>query len=239
MSTSYIGFSDEEKIKAFDRLSVCFYDRNFGTMAKSDFETLLFDIYIEHLLDTNQKIDDYTMSKLLGIAQSRIRTLKVRKELRYPRNGFQWENAFAECTKNAVFDEQSRRIQFIIEDVNVQTELRYFVESKGWYDEYHLNPRLFSCRADFFVKLCMELSQNLGLLEENNRKALMELSEKYTKQEDKNALSNILNGALEDGLKGLMINGTKTLIVEVLKLLPFGGITATIFNYIADVIERS
>lgn len=79
------SFSDKEKLAAFDKIAGLYFDRNFGSVSKADFETLMFSIYIEHLLDNDLPYDDYTMSNSLGISESRIRTLKERKQLKYPR----------------------------------------------------------------------------------------------------------------------------------------------------------
>ena len=43
-------FSNEEKIALFDKISALYYNKNFGSTSKSDFETLLFSEYIEHCL---------------------------------------------------------------------------------------------------------------------------------------------------------------------------------------------
>lgn len=39
-------FADKEKIAAFDKISGLYFDRNFGSFSKADFETLMFSIYI-------------------------------------------------------------------------------------------------------------------------------------------------------------------------------------------------
>ena len=44
-------FTTDDKAKAFDEIAKCYYDRNFGTMSKSDLEVLLFSIYIDRILD--------------------------------------------------------------------------------------------------------------------------------------------------------------------------------------------
>lgn len=74
-----IIFSDKEKEDAFDVIAGLYFNRNFGSVSKADFETLLFSIYIEHLIDNNLPYDDFSMSNSLGISESRIRTLKERK----------------------------------------------------------------------------------------------------------------------------------------------------------------
>lgn len=231
-------FSNDERIAAFKRIEQNFYNRNFGTMSKPDFETLIFDIYITHLLDTNENFDDYTMSKSLGISQSRIRSLKAKKELRYPRDSYNWMKAFADCTRRITYDETTRKISFVIEDINVQTDLRYYMETRGWFDEYQLNPKVFTCKTDFFVKLCAELSGSTSSnLDDTSRASLAELEKEYSGSEsDKSALKTILDGAFEDGMKSLLLNGSKMLIVEVLKIIPFGGIASSIITNLIDII---
>ena len=93
-------------------------------MSKADFETLLFHIYIEHLLNNGLCFDDYSISKELGISQTKVRSLKAKKELQYPHEGFDWQKAFAEDVKKAVYEENTRSVSIPIDDVNVLTELR-------------------------------------------------------------------------------------------------------------------
>ena len=230
---------DREKIAAFNRLEKEFYCRNFGSLSKADMETLMFDIYIEHLLNTSQPFDDYAMSKTLGISQSRVRALKVRKELKYPREGFEWKESFAQLIKNADYDKDTRMVKMIVSDVNVLTELRYFMESNHWYDEYSLNPRLFSCKLDFFVKLCDALSGERVQLDNEAGKRLEELVEQMDSGKEKTAIRKILDGATEDGLKALMLTASKEVVLGVLKLLPFGGVAATAIDALIKVIEKA
>ena len=80
--------TEADKAAAFDEIARRFYFANFATMSKSDFETLLFSLYLEQILNCSENnydaYSDYTLSKVLGVPQSRISTLKVRKELQYP-----------------------------------------------------------------------------------------------------------------------------------------------------------
>lgn len=231
-----MSFDDKERISAFSQIESRYFQRNFGTMAKSDFETLLFHIYIEHLLDNNLPFDDYTMSKSLGISQSRVRTLKVRKQLQYPRVGFDWKKAFAECIKNAVYDDVSKQIKLNIPDVNVLTELRYFMECHGWYDEYQLNPKLFQCRLDFFVKLCVCMDEDAVDLDDEAREAIDKLAKKADDAGEKSVLRGILEDTKNDALKSLMLNGSKSLIKTVLRAIPFGGVAATAVEAIISIL---
>ena len=112
--------------------------------------------YIEHCIRNNIPYDDYTLSKQLGITQSRIRSLKERKELKYPHEGFEWKTVFAESIKNAKYDENDHYIKVIIQDINVMSEIRHYIEEKGWYDECSLNKKLLRIPFDCFLEICSE-----------------------------------------------------------------------------------
>lgn len=234
-----MDFSNDAKCTAFDKIARRYYNRNFGTMSKMDFETMLFDIYIDHLLDNSLPFDDHSMSKALGISQSKIRSLKVRKELQYPRNGFEWKKGFAEEIQRATFDEKTRMVKMMISDVNVLTELRYFMEINGWYDEYQLNPRLFQCRIDFFIQLCGKLSENNIQIDDEAIQKIKELQKQATNSKEKTALQSIIEGSVEEGLKSLALFASKELLLIVLKQIPFGGIAGEALKYLTASIEHS
>ena len=47
-----------------------------------------------------------------------------------------------------------------------------------------------------------------------------------------------LTGNAEDGLKELVKNISKDLFIEILKLLPFGGVATTAVEYLIKAIDR-
>lgn len=237
MSTTF--FTSEEKGKYFDLISQRFYDRNFGTMTKTDFEILLFHIYLDHLVESNLSFDDYTISKALGITQNKVRTLKVRKELQYPRERDNWRKCFADSIKNASYDESSKMVKLLVPEVTVMTELRYFMETNGWYDEYQLNPRLFQCKLDFFIKLCSKLSNQGIQLTIEAEESLKALETQADSPKEKSAIRKILEGSVEDGVKSIIETASKELLLQVLGALPFGGVAATAIRFLIDVITRS
>lgn len=232
-------FTEEDKAKAFDRIAERYYKRNFSTMSKTDMDTLMFDIYIEQLLDKGLPHDDYNMSKALGISQSRIRTFKVRKELQYPRENFNWVDAFANDLKKASFDPESKKIKVLISDVNVLSELRYFVEKNGWYDEYQLNPRLFQCRVDFFVDMIYKLAEGEMLLDEDARAKIKQLEKNLPDGKLKHAIQSILAGSIEDGTKKLLLYAGKKMGSELLGMLPIVGETAkNVANALIEALSK-
>ena len=227
-------FSTKEKEAAFNLISARYFVRNFGMMSKADYETLLFHIYIEHLLNNGLCFDDYSISKELGISQTKVRALKTRKELQYPHKGFVWQKAFAEDVKKAVYEENTRSVSIPIDDVNVLTELRYYLETNGWYDTRMLNPKVFNCRLDFFLKLCEKMSGDITLDSETELK----LNELKKKGAGEGAIKKLCSGAVEEGLKDLAINASKEVIISVLKLIPFGGVAVSIIDALVKVLER-
>lgn len=233
-------FKDKEKIAGFDLIAAQYFERNFGAMSKTDFETLLFSIYIEHCLKQNVPFDDYTLSKNLGITQSKVRNLKTRKQLQYPYKDFEWKKAFIECIKNAHYDEVKHLVKLNIPDVNVMMELRHHLEEQGWYDEYQLNPKLFQCRADIFVLLCNSLEENGSLeLQDEAKKTIKKLMSESKNEKEKSGLEKILSGSLEDGLKEIALSSSKLVFQWVLGQLPFGGLAGSAINAIIKVLENT
>lgn len=233
-------FEKEDKAKCFTEIAKQFYHGNFGKMSKADVEVLLFHLYIEQCLEKKLPFDDYTLSRDLGITQSRIRTLKIKKELQYPHNGFEWKEAFVACIPNAHYDPTKHLVKVHIPDVNVLVELRNHIEKNGWYDEYQLNPKLFQCKADVFIKLCRSLDQGENfVLRDESKEALKKLQKDAKGEKEQNALERIISGSVEDGLKEIAISASKELLMFVLSQLPFGGIAASAIQAFMSVLEKS
>lgn len=104
-----VNMSDEEKAAAFDKLALCFDYPNFGACSKSDIELCYFSIILDYLVEHKKPYDDYSMSKMFGITQQRVRNLKVKKQLRYGRD-YPWEEALISRVKNARFSKDSNTI---------------------------------------------------------------------------------------------------------------------------------
>ena len=201
-------------------------------MTKVDFETLLFSEYIEHRIKNNLPFDDYSLSKELGITQSRIRALKERKELKYPYENFTWQIAFAESVKNAKVDPNDHYVKMIIQDINVMNEVRNFIEVNGWYDECSLNKKLLRIPLDCFVEICYKNEDFNEVFSDDTKK----LIKKISKAED-SSVQSFLKDFSKDGLKSFLMSASKEVVSEVLKLLPFGGVAKTAFDFLLKSIE--
>lgn len=162
-------FSDSEKIKYFDEIAKCFYNKNFGSLSKSDMELMMFDFYIKKLIaentDNNKQIDyrkisDYKISKELGITQQRVRNLKVKNQLVHPQEIYDLKKELPNLIKSATYDSESGKITINIHDPNLALEIENAIEESGAYIEKQLNNKIFQIRAEYFVDLILSLSEN-------------------------------------------------------------------------------
>ena len=64
-------------------------------------------------------------------------------------------------------------------DPNVRRELEAFIDSKHWYNEYQMNPKLLIMRPDQFIELYIAVVQEEGLtndIDKMGRKLATELA---------------------------------------------------------------
>lgn len=226
-------FSEEEKSAIFDKIASMYFNKNFGSTTKTDFETFLFSEYLEHCLNSHLPYDDYTLSKELGITQSRVRALKERKELKYPHEGFDWRESFAESVSSAKYDDRDHYVKFIIQDINVMNEVRHFIESMGWYDECALNRKLLRIPLDCFTEICLKDVEMSSLFSAEARKKIARIAGKNDE------IKKLLGEFTKDGLKSFIMTAGREAIAMVLSCLPFGGFAKVAFDYLAAVVKNS
>ncbi len=226
-----MNWVDEEKIAIFNKINELYFQKNFGTMSKADFELLLFSEYIEHYLKNDVDISDYRISKELGITQSRVRSLKEKKELKYPYKNFKWEEVIISSLRNAKYDEDSRKIKLIIQDINVQNELRHFLEENGWYDEYSLNRKMSVIPLPAFVEIFGNYEDFLN----------DETKDKINKKLESNSVGKDIKDFLKDfskeGLKKFLMSASKESIKLVLSFLPMGNFTNPVVDFLFSVLK--
>lgn len=203
--------SEKEKAEAFDRIAEKFYFANFGSTGKAEIETLMFSLYLDRILEnTPDKTEfsaysDYTLSKLLGISQSRVSSLKVRKELLYPYHGFDWRDSFAKIVSRASYHD--RNFILYIPDKNLYLEIKNAIEEQGGYTETQLTPNLLKVRDSYFLDLVLMVEP------EKNRKELRKELQKQIKKQngeilfrEEMPLGAALRGLPEQVLIGLFEN---------------------------------
>lgn len=171
-------FKEEDKAAAFDKIAEQFYERNFGRMSKSDMEILMFSIYIEQILARNEyafnAYSDYRLAEALGVPQSKISSLKIKKQMRYPHE-FDWKKSFEIVSKNARYENGKIIIQ--IPDINLYDEIKNVVEANGGYVSVTLTKNLFKITPEYFIGLMMA-----ALEEEDRNKIRKKLRDEFRKQ---------------------------------------------------------
>lgn len=228
-----IVFNNEEKCKAFDAIASYYYSGNFGSMSKSDFETLLFSEYLDHCMANSIPYDDYSLSKELGITQNRIRSLKERKALKYPYVGIDWKKDVAELVKNAKYDKTDHLVKFIIQDITVMNEVRHYIEEHGWFDECSLNKKLLRIPLDCFVDVFVVDEDIYNCFSQETKKIVNSI--KYSDD----SVLGFLKDFSKDGFKSFLMGASKEAILAVLPCLPFGGVAKTAFSYLEKVMKGS
>lgn len=173
----------ESKAVAFDMVAEHFYAGNFGQMSKADFETLLFSIYINQILERDDKdfsaYGDYKLAKELGITQSKVSNLKVRKQLQYPRK-YIWQESFALISDRVRYENGKIKLQ--IPDINLYYDIKNAIEEQGGFIEVSLTKGLLVVPLDYFLDL-MEV-----IVEDNDRellrKCVRDEFQKYKKDQE-------------------------------------------------------
>lgn len=221
--------TDKEKAEAFDKIAAEYYFGNFGRMQKSDFETLLFSLYLEQILSQSeadmQTYSDYILSKNLGITQSKVSNLKVKKELQYPYENFKWQESFKRISNNARYENGKIRIN--IPDKNLYYELKNEIEKNGSYVDVQLSGSLLQILPEDYIDLMVTVG------EEKDRIAVRkDIKEKLKGQNidadywDKEPIGDILK-------KNAKSVGIEFLADLIEKNVPIAG------KYIAQAIKDS
>lgn len=149
--------TDKIKAAAFDKIAEKYFYANFGTISKADFDTLMFSLYLDQILDFSEEdmssYSDYKLSKLLGITQAKVSNLKVKKELQYPYDGFLWKKSFGRIMNNYRYEDG--KIKLFIPDKNLYYEIKNAIEDAGGYVEVQLNTKLLQITPEYFIDLVL------------------------------------------------------------------------------------
>ena len=213
-----------DKASAFDKIAEMFYDKNFSSATKTEIELLMFSIYMDATIESckkgNNTIDynecsDYEMGKELGIPQEKVRTLKVKKQARYPVE-FDWRQSMLSVKESIRFDKEKNKIIIPTRDPNLYNEIRNFIEEHGGYIEVQRSRNLIQIRPEHFFML---------MYEELNNEGKKECRKKLVKQLQKKEKNNTIPEA----------NNATELLKQVGKISSLGiGVMADITTVITS-----
>ena len=148
------------------------FSKRFGSLTKTDYETLMFSIYLD-LLD--RPVRDYDISQELGIVESKVRTLRVRSQLLYPRE-LDWKKELANALNHGHYEESNHTITIVLEDPSVQNLLRNEIEKAYGVVNFSLNPKHLSLPVEGYLLLASRC-------EDNPDEALMKLNLAWRKEQ--------------------------------------------------------
>ena len=224
--------SEKEKANAFDQIAEQYYMCNFGSISKADFDVLMFSIYLDRILENSEadlnSYSDYKLSKLLGITQSRISSLKVKKELKYPYAGFDWKQSFLRLSENARYE--NGKIKINIPDKNLYIEIKNFIESDGGFVETQLSPSLLQISPEFYLDLIFEM------VDDDEKPQIREAME-YELKKWKIDPSDFGEKSIGTILKESAIDNTSDLICDLLNLF-VGPLANSITKPVIDTMIR-
>ena len=234
-------FSEEEKAKAFDQIAKAYYFKNFGTMQKSDLDVLMFSIYIEQILSkTESEYDsysDYTLSKELGITQARVNILKQKKELKYPKKGFDWRESFKKFVDKATYD--NNKIQIYVPDPNVYLEIKNVIEKSGGIVDVKRNKNVLQISPVDFIQLVVDMSDEGD--EKNIRKECIERFREDAKEKRK-ITEEVNHMEFREALTSYAKKKGIEAVVDIVSGFVTGGaprVISEIINKFGDLVKHS
>ena len=188
----------------------------------------MFSIYIEQILDRTEAdintYSDYTISKDLGITQSRVRNLKEKKELKYPYSDFEWKKSFERVSRNAIYEDGKIKIE--LRDKNLYNELKNCIECMGGFVDVQINNTLLQVSYKYYVDFLCELEDEKSKIEKELKKILK-----------KNGIEYFDNKTIKQQLIESGIDITENLICDIIEQIPFGKTVKSIVHNTLNLIK--
>lgn len=147
------------------------FTKRFGSFNKSDYEVLMFTAYLDSI---GKNVRDYDISVALGITESKVRLLREKSQLQYPRD-ILWVNQLSEALKNGFYDDGM--ITVTLEDPSVRNRIRYEVESKYGTVNLTLNSKQLILPVESFLLLA-------ACAEEDSDTVLAKLNTEFDRNEE-------------------------------------------------------
>lgn len=233
-------FNEKCQKLIFEDIKENYFNKNFGSLSKTDFELIIFKNYILACKESKLPTSDYELSKKLGIKQSKVRSLKQLKYKKFDSSDENWWiNELNDNLNNAHFDSLNRTIKFIVEDINVKEELIHYIEINGWYDDTSLNKKLITLPLECYVNLLINDDFKSKFLEKDIKKFTKICNDSNLEESDKNKLIEFSKNFTKDAMSDILKTGSKEVIKMLLQMLPFGGVASQIVDVLINIISKS
>lgn len=139
----------EEFIKVYNQ-------KGFGSMNKSDFEVLIFDLLKKY--GNLRDLSNYEMSVLLQIPEAKIRKLDYESELKYSQtNDDQLNQELLDIISESRLRADLNKIEFVIESKFLRSTVSARLKKLGHYSDGSFNTEIIRIHFDSFVDLLESL----------------------------------------------------------------------------------
>lgn len=125
------------------------FTKDFGSFSKADYEVLMFTVFLD-CIEGEPK--DYEISIQLGIPESKVRSLRLKSQLQYPRD-IKWEENLVTAIEHGTYDNVTKMITVTIEDPSVRNKIRFEVESRFGTVNLSLNSKHLVLPVESFLIL--------------------------------------------------------------------------------------
>jgi len=214
-----------------EKIKEHYFNCNFGTLSKSDFELLIFKTFID-IKSHNSKedsLDYYELSKELGITETRFNNLIHKLSLRHLSSDNEdkdWKRTFTNLLGNLKFDHENIRFKLLLTDPVVKAEFRHYIERKNWFDDGSFNNKIIVMQPECLLAVLSDLNDLSidNILDEPARDAIRD---KLSKKDNNGKLIN-------DEFINSLRNCTVSFLLNKIGLSDF----SPVFNILLDNLEK-
>lgn len=155
------------------------FTRRFGSFSKTDYEVLMFTIFLDSL---PLPLRNYDISIALGITESKVRNLRVKSQLMYPRK-LEWAEELVKSIEHGYYDRTTGQITVTFEDPSIQNLMKNKIEESFGTVGQTLNIKQLVLPIESFLLLAAFAEQdeddilsklNMKLAKESARATVIE-----------------------------------------------------------------
>ena len=198
------------------------FSRRFGSFAKSDYEVLMFTVYLDSLTVPAR---DYDISIELGITESKVRSLREKSQLLYPRE-LNWQEELAAALEKGHYDEDEKTVTVTLEDPSVRNKIRSDIEREFGVVNLSLNSRqlVIPLESLLYLAIIADGGDSDALIDKLNEtwSTAKELSERITMDKNwkkKRFLKDCSNIQTVIGTASAVLTGGQTILRALTPLL--------------------
>ena len=185
--------------------------RGFGSMSKSDFELLIFDIL--RVIDSGVHKSNYQWSIDLHIPETKVRKLAYEADLVYHDYDVDAliKKFFTLLKQNiSKFSSDGKKIQFVVEDRSLRTMLYADLKELGYFADASHNGEIVSVELRAFSSLLMKYypQEFAEQMEEKVKKSAMTIDKTAVLQQFIEGIAKGTGETIPIGIKDLILGFT-------------------------------